>query len=637
MMVLAFLAACQFFNSNSGSSTGFLGICSQPSTEEQKETLSVLFDRLSVDSCEQAHEALLKTKSLNLANHAVAYSDISMLSEFIQIEELYLSDSIVSDLTPISNMKGLKVLHLEHCDVDDISPLEGLNQLEVLLLDYTRVSDLSAIAQAKQIHQLGLRKTFVYSLSELSNFSQIRHLEISDTPVSDIGPLQSINTLEAISFRNTDVSDLASLSSHKQLFFLDAHNTKVTDVAPLSDLIDLKALDLSQTQVTDLSKLDKLVNLIEVKITDAPIDPSSCPSDSVFQNVCTQYGDDPFLKLCFEPQSFPFTTQSSLRSLQKDLETVDCLKLKKEINEIKTFSSERHYPDPRIFSLFPQIESLDLPLSTIWGSLCPAENVGQVLGALCARKQTAMQANIADLKEPFLEHCKDLGASELTIEFLSKQANVSECSELWTALSLKDRLILKGEGVVNISSLKFFKNLKELSLEYNNIVNIEPLSQLTELQILWIDDNEIQDLRPISDLDLLWLSAGDNQINKLTPLSSQKNLYRLWLGGNQIGSIDPLEDLVELRKLHLALNQVEDISVLSKLENLSSLYLGYNNIKDIRPLSGLEQLKVLNAGLDNDEAPLEVQRWFLKGNPIEATQCTDSDWPTAVQLYCAQL
>ncbi|MEC7985221.1 MAG: leucine-rich repeat domain-containing protein, partial [Myxococcota bacterium] len=108
------------------------------------------------------------------------------------------------------------------------------------------------------------------------------------------------------------------------------------------------------------------------------------------------------------------------------------------------------------------------------------------------------------------------------------------------------------------------------------------------------------------------------------------------LGGNSITDISALKNNTQLRKLHLAINQVEDITALSSLNHLSSLYLAKNKVKDIRPLLSLSGLHVLNSGMDFDEAPLEVQRWFLNGNPIDPQFCPKGDSTAAVLLFCSQ-
>jgi internalin A len=616
----------------------FRAVCAEPESALQRRTLEAIFDRVGSTDCDFVHQHLSKTKSLNLANHPSNFTEIDPLKEFTQIEELYLSDSRVVDLTPLDGYEKLRLLHVEHCDIEDIAVLKNMPLLEDLLLDYTRVSDLSPLKKSTKIKRLGLRSTKVDSLEVLSNFPELSYLEASKTSISEMESLALLNNLEVVSLRNTAISDITSLANHTKLFFIDLHQTDVVDLSPLQQLSQLKVLDISKTKVSDLSPLTSQAStLLELNVEGTQIDDSVCAQYTGSIRGCTPLEEDVFLTLCTSPQNFPFSSQVSLSSLQKEIKETDCKKMTEKMSKIKDFSSQRHYPDPRIFSHFPQINNLQIPVEKIYLKFCPIKKGTQALKKLCIEKRTAMRKASEVFKSEFIENCesdpKESKAVYLMLNSLSKK---NSCAEIWEWMKDKEKLSFQDSEITDMSPLMFFPNIKELSLDYNSIRDLSPLSQLTNLQVLWIDDNEIQDLTPLQNLDLLWLSAGDNQIQDISALASQVNLQRLWLGGNQISDIIPLEKMTDLRKLHLAINQIEDISPLASLIQLTSLYLGRNKVKDIRPLNNLNRLHVLNSGLDHDETPLEVQRWFLNGNPIEEAFCPKSNVPTTVTLFCSQ-
>ena len=157
--------------------------------------------------------------------------------------------------------------------------------------------------------------------------------------------------------------------------------------------------------------------------------------------------------------------------------------------------------------------------------------------------------------------------------------------------------------------------------------------------MLWVDDNHLKDLSPLKDLSLLWLSAGDNKIEDISALANSTNLHRLWLGGNQNSSSQHSKTSTCSINYTWLLMNVEDISPLAKLTSLSSLYLSHNNIQNIEPLHDLDQLHVLSNGLDHEESPLEMQRWFLHGNPIDKRTCAtvETSPPAVTLLFSIQL
>ena len=614
----------------------FLTQCAIHTAKRVNDTLDVIFDRLGSANCSKVYKELSTTKTLDLSNHPTPFADISVLTEFTQIEELYLSDSRVSDLSPISGYTQLRKLHAEHCAIQDLRPLSRLSKLEDLLIDYTGVDDLFALKDLTSLKRIGLRNTNIRSLNDLSNLTALTSLEISGTSVVSLEPLSALNSLNIVSLRQTRISDLGPLSEHSELFFLDLKQTQVSDLTPLIGLSKLKVLDIGDSKVTNLDPLVNLSSLIELSVQGINFPAQDCERFTGIIQGCSVENDDRLLKLCNNPDDFVFPTQVSMRSLMQDLKKTDCSKIREGVNGLTTFRSIRPYPDPRIFSFFPKLERLELPVETIWYKYCPEKSTG-ALKTLCQNKKLSMQKNVVDNRDAFLADCiSPQNTAGVTYNVLNAKMGTNSCETLWNKISMVEKLSIQRVDIADVTPLSMLQNLRDLSIDYNDIQDLSPLSKLMDLQILWVDDNHLEDLSPIKDVSLLWLSAGDNNIKDITPLKKSINMRRLWLGGNQITDISALENLTALDKLHLAINQIEDISPLSGLHSLTSLYLGYNNIRNIEPLYNLEGLHILSSGLDYDESPLEMQRWFLQGNPIDGQTCSTENVPSAVTLFCSQ-
>ena len=654
-MILALLIACSSTNemnkdgsstptrresphskSNDTETSHFLTQCAIHTSKQRNNTLDVIFERLEGTSCSEIYKQLSTTKSLDLSNHPTPFSDISVLTEFTQIEELYLSDSQVSDLSPIAGYKHLRTLQAEHCAIRDITPLSALSTLEDLLLDYTGVDDLSPIQHLTSLKRIGLRNTPVQSLSPLSGLTSLVSLEISGTEISSLEPLSNLRQLQIVSLRQSNVSDIEPLSQHPDLFFIDIKSTNVADISPLESLSKVKVLDISNTSVSDLNPLKEMSTLIELNVQDLNISKDDCNQFSSVIQGCSVQNEDRLLKLCTNSDDFPFATQVSIHSLKRALQEQDCSALRATVNTLSTFSSTEPYPDPRIFSFFQALNSLDIPIEPIWYEYCSNDAKG-VLKELCANKHSVMKQNADRQGEAFITDCRSpKNTSAPTYQILKTKFGTASCESLWDTISMVEKLSLQRVNISDITPFAMLPNLRDLAIDYNSIQDLSPLAQLPELQILWVDDNSLADLSPLKNLSLLWLSAGDNNIEDISPLTNSTRLQRLWLGGNQINDISALRGLTNLRKLHLAINDIEDISPLSALTSLGSLYLGHNNIRSIEALHNLQGLKVLSTGLDYEESPLEMQRWFLQGNPITSETCLTENVPSAVALFCSQ-
>lgn len=116
-------------------------------------------------------------------------------------------------------------------------------------------------------------------------------------------------------------------------------------------------------------------------------------------------------------------------------------------------------------------------------------------------------------------------------------------------------------------------------------------TDLQELTCLDIGKSGITDLSGIgycSNLDTL--TAWDNDIADLSPLSGLQNLACLFLGNNRISDLSPLSDLDNLTELYIWHNQIQELSPISGLTGLTILDISFNEISDFTPLSSLPNL-----------------------------------------------
>jgi len=168
-------------------------------------------------------------------------------------------------------------------------------------------------------------------------------------------------------------------------------------------------------------------------------------------------------------------------------------------------------------------------------------------------------------------------------------------------------------NIRHIDELRFFKQLKSLSLECNcSIADVSVLSQLTRLEsVLIYGDNSIDNLQAFSGLTHLQsLNISQTKVSDLSPLSSLKSLKYLSLSSAAIKEVAPLQSLQQLESLNLSYNAIEDLSGLKGLSLLSVLSLQNNRIKDIAPLQALVNLNTLYLFNNNIEDAAALRYLF---------------------------
>ncbi|MCA3351898.1 MAG: leucine-rich repeat domain-containing protein [Roseomonas sp.] len=191
-------------------------------------------------------------------------SDLSVISNLSDLEELYIERTKVSDLTPIAGLLQLQHLSCWGTNVSDLSPIAGLQQLQHLYCSSNKVSDLSPVAGLRQLQTLACSSTQVRDLSPIAGLQQLQRLDCGFTPVSDLSPIAGLQQLQRLNCTFTQISDLSPIARLQQLQQLDCSYTLVSDLSPITGLRQLQELDCENTQVGDLSPVVELTNVTSI-------------------------------------------------------------------------------------------------------------------------------------------------------------------------------------------------------------------------------------------------------------------------------------------------------------------------------------------------------------------------------------
>ncbi|MEM7086898.1 MAG: COR domain-containing protein [Bacteroidota bacterium] len=213
------------------------------------------------------------------------------------------------------------------------------------------------------------------------------------------------------------------------------------------------------------------------------------------------------------------------------------------------------------------------------------------------------------------------------------------------ALKRIRKAINTGATTLDLSSLELqkipsqiskLKDLRNLSMEYNNISRIEHLEELTNLKKLILGHNNISKMRGFDGLtELRFLDVSFNQINQIEGLNKLKNLEDLDFFSNQITSIIELETLPNpdrLKILNLGSNELKDLKGLSQFSGLNELRLHYSHLSDLNSLEKLKNIKILtlhgNQLSDFPKFLLDLNRpiiWELEGQ-TKAISVSENPW-----------
>lgn len=169
------------------------------------------------------------------------------------------------------------------------------------------------------------------------------------------------------------------------------------------------------------------------------------------------------------------------------------------------------------------------------------KRVQNISYALCAHPEDfegwSAQYWISDLTG--LQYATSAKMIEICFTNEVEERRIADLSPL-SGLDQLQTLILKQDGIDDISSLTGLTGLKHLDLSGNKrISDISAVADMKKLTNLILLNNKITNIDAVSDLiSLVYLDIGQNQVSGLPDLSKLKNMQTLKASGNKLTNDD---------------------------------------------------------------------------------------------------
>ena len=228
------------------------------------------------------------------------------------------------------------------------------------------------------------------------------------------------------------------------------------------------------------------------------------------------------------------------------------------------------------------------------------------------------ESGIVSFSEPLIEQAVRLQLSKSDIEKITENEllSVTELYAFGDKATADEEMFAnytkdfaKGDGsvlrgsITSLSDITKLKNLRRLSLAYQNISNLIPLSKLAYLEHVELKHNPIQDVSPLSQLSsLTGLFLFDTNVSDLTSLSRCTRLASLDVGYTPITSMAALDGLDSLKTLMLDKAPLETLDNIGSHAMLEQLYLSETHLLDLAPLLDLPRLQLVEVSEGMQEA-----------------------------------
>lgn len=159
-------------------------------------------------------------------------------------------------------------------------------------------------------------------------------------------------------------------------------------------------------------------------------------------------------------------------------------------------------------------------------------------------------------------------------------------------------------GVLDLSDLVLFPNLRYLSITNMKCTGFETLTELRELCRMILIRTGLTDCGFVSGMNLNELNLAGNKLSDFSPIASLTDLKELNLYDTGLDSLEVLRGL-DLTLLVVGNNPISDLDPIAHMTSLTSLSIQHTNVESLEVLRNFRELEMLNISELNGQISLE--------------------------------
>lgn len=206
-----------------------------------------------------------KTEALSLRNAKI--TNLDFLRYFPNLKTLIIYSSALCNLSGLQHTPNVTAINIgSHWPGEtDLSPLSQCLELEELDLSLTgekytsetyitskvRVYGLNALGKLHKVKYLGLSGMGITDLGGITGMENLEDIDLSYNPIKNLTPLTALKKVQEIDLTACGLKDITDLGQIESLIFLHLEANEINDFAPLTSLKNLKELEAEDNGLND--------------------------------------------------------------------------------------------------------------------------------------------------------------------------------------------------------------------------------------------------------------------------------------------------------------------------------------------------------------------------------------------------
>ncbi|MBE7057672.1 MAG: leucine-rich repeat domain-containing protein [Ruminococcaceae bacterium] len=220
--------------------------------------------------------SLTSLKKLNLGKNYNVLSagssdvkglDITPLKTLSLLEEVDLSDNMLSNIDTLRSLPLLKRVVLTGNRIDDITPLSACKNIKYVDLSYNYgynddntergIVDLSPLYEISSLETLIANYNIIADVTGIEKLTELKYIDLSENFVSDITPISKLPKVETVILNRNSLVSIAPLRNNETIKTLDVSQNMITHFDVILTMKNLQELNWAQNNIQNYKPIDK--------------------------------------------------------------------------------------------------------------------------------------------------------------------------------------------------------------------------------------------------------------------------------------------------------------------------------------------------------------------------------------------
>ncbi|KAM9771613.1 leucine-rich repeat and guanylate kinase domain-containing protein isoform 3-T3 [Syngnathus typhle] len=187
--------------------------------------------------------------------------DISVLCDYVHLQNLELSNNGITDLSCVSHMPFLVILDVSHNEISDFFGFKPPKNLKEVNYSYNNLTEMKDMSDYEALVKLDLDHNRLKQIHGLEKCRKLSYLSAAHNIIASVCGLDDV-PLKDLNLRGNQLQSTEGLENLKRIQTLDLSVNYISSLAGLTNLHLLGSINMERNQIPEVEECKHIQNLL---------------------------------------------------------------------------------------------------------------------------------------------------------------------------------------------------------------------------------------------------------------------------------------------------------------------------------------------------------------------------------------